>query len=118
MPRFLLILRGDPAAWQHYGPDDLQRLIGAFESWAGRLMAEGRFLDGRKLADGEGRVVRRDGERVIVTDGPFGETKELVGGVHVIEADDYDHAVRLCRDHPELGIAGSVEIRRLDTSLG
>ena len=114
MPKFLLILRGDPAAWQRRSPDEIQAVIAAFETWAGRLMGEGRFLDGKKLADGEGRVLRRDGSVLQVSDGPFGETKELVGGVHLIEADSYDHVVELCRQHPELDIDGTVEIRRLD----
>ena len=114
MPKFLLILRGDPDAWRHQGRGEIQNLIERFEAWAGRLMAERRFLDGKKLADGEGRVLVRAGDTVRVTDGPFGESKELVGGFHVIEADDYEHAVKLCQDHPELSIRGSVEIRRLD----
>jgi hypothetical protein len=114
MPKFLLILRGDPETWRHQTQAEVQGLIERFEAWAGRLMGEGRFLDGKKLADGEGRVLALSGGTVKVTDGPFGETKELVGGVHLIEADDYEHAVRLCMDHPELSIRGSVEIRRLD----
>lgn len=114
MPKFLLILRGDPSAWQSRAPAEIEAVIGEFERWAGRLMAQHRFLDGKKLADGEGVVLARDGATVTVTDGPYGETKELVGGFHLIEADSYEHAVALCRDHPELSIGGSVEIRRLD----
>ncbi len=114
MPKFLLILRGDPDAWRHQPPEQIQQLISRFEGWAGRLMGESRFLDGKKLADGEGRVLLREGATVRVTDGPFGETKDLVGGFHLLEADSYEHAVELCRDHPELSIDGSVEIRRLD----
>ncbi len=118
MPKYLLILRGDPEVWRRRAAADVQRLVEEFEAWAGALMAERRFLDGKKLADGEGRVMVREGGAVRVTDGPFGETKELVGGFHLIEADDYDHAVRLCRTHPELSIEGSVEIRRLDSMGG
>lgn len=114
MPRFLLVLRGDPDRWRHRPAVEIDALIREFESWAGRLMGDSRFLDGKKLADAEGRVLVREGDTVKVTDGPFGETKELVGGFHLIEADSYEDAVELCRDHPELGIGGSVEIRRLD----
>lgn len=114
MPKFLLILRGDPETWRHLAPDQIQALIGEFESWAGKLMAEGRFVDGRKLADGHGRVLTGKPGKAVVTDGPYGETKEIVGGFHLIEADSYEHAVELCRDHPELGLNGTVEIRQLD----
>lgn len=96
------------------GGAEIEQLIARFEAWAGNLMAESRFLDGKKLADGEGKVIAQSGDTVRVTDGPYGETKELVGGFHLIEADSYEHAVLLCRDHPELSIGGSVEIRRLD----
>lgn len=114
MPKFLLILRGDPDHWRSREPAEIETIIAEFESWAGRLMGEGRFHDGKKLADGEGVVLARVGDAVKVTDGPYGETKELVGGFHLIEADDYEHAARICRDHPELSIGGTVEIRRLD----
>ncbi|MCB9885123.1 MAG: hypothetical protein H6838_06495 [Planctomycetes bacterium] len=114
MPKFLLILRGDPDVWQHRDAAQMQELVECFEAWAGRLMAERRFLDGKKLADGDGRVIARDASGVKVSDGPYGETKELVGGFHLIEADSYEHAVELCQDHPELTIGGTVEIRRLD----
>ena len=114
MPKFLLILRGDPDTWRHQNPTEVRQLIDRFEAWAGRLMGEGRFLDGKKLADGEGRVLSRDAGTVRVADGPYGQTRQLVGGFHLLEATDYEHAVRLCMDHPELSIGGSVEIRRLD----
>ena len=114
MPKFLLVLRGDPDAWRSKPPAEIELIIADFEAWAGRLMTGRRFLDGRKLADAEGKVLVRAGDTVRVTDGPYGETKELVGGFHLIEADSYEHAVALCRDHPELSIGGSVEIRRLD----
>ena len=115
MPRFLLILRGDPDEWQHGSPAEIQALIEKFELWAGGLMAAGRFLDGKKLSDGEGRVLARRASRLEVRDGPFAETKELIGGIHLIEADSYEHAVELCADHPQFAIGGTVEIRRLDT---
>lgn len=119
MPKFLLILRGDPDVWRHQQPESIRELVGRFEAWAGQLMAQNRFLDGKKLADGEGRVIVRDGVGgARVTDGPFGESKEIVGGFHLIEADDYEHAVQLCANHPELSIQGSVEIRRLDAMGG
>ena len=66
----------------------------------------GRELDGRRTA----KVVRvRDGERV-VTDGPFAETKEVIGGLFAIDLPDLDEAIRLASLVPETHY-GSVEIR-------
>jgi hypothetical protein len=67
----------------------------------------GKELDARSTA----KVVRvRDGER-IVTDGPFAETKEVVGGVFLTELPDLDEAIRLAALIPAAQGSGSIEIR-------
>jgi hypothetical protein len=67
----------------------------------------GKELDGRKTA----KVVRvRDGER-IVTDGPFAETKEVVGGLFLIDLPDLDEAIRLASMIPAAKGGGAIEIR-------
>ena len=114
MPRFLLILRSDPVDWRDRSPAEIQGVIEAFERWAGQRMAEGSWIDGKKLCDDQGRVLQKHGGSLRVTDGPYGETKEIVGGIHILQADSFDHAVEMCREHPEFGIAGTVEIRRLE----
>jgi hypothetical protein len=115
VPKYLVILRSDPDQWRQKDARAIEDLVARFEAWAGELMAHGRYLDGHKVADGEGRVLQRRGDTVQVASGTFGQRSEVIGGCHLIEADDYEHAVRLCREHPELLIGGSVEIRRLDT---
>ena len=67
----------------------------------------GHELDGRSTA----KVVRvRDGER-IVTDGPFAETKEIIGGLFITELPDLDEAIRLAALIPSADEPGSIEIR-------
>ena len=67
----------------------------------------GKELDGRKTA----KVVRvRDGER-IVTDGPFAETKEVLGGLFLIDLPDLDEAIRLASVIPAAKGEGAIEIR-------
>jgi hypothetical protein len=67
----------------------------------------GKELDGRKTA----KVVRvRDGER-IVTDGPFAETKEVLGGLFQIDLPDLDEAIRLAAMIPAAKGDGAIEIR-------
>lgn len=48
MSEFRLILRGDPDAWRHRPPEQARQLISQSRGWAGRLMGERRFLDGKK----------------------------------------------------------------------
>ena len=114
MAKFVILLRSQTVDYSTYSPEDLQQLIEKFNSWAGKLAAEGLLGDGAKLTDQGGKVIDGLGAKQKVTDGPFGETKEVVGGFYVITADDYEQAVELCRDQPNLGLGGTVEIREID----
>jgi hypothetical protein len=115
MPHFMVILRADPAQYMHLSPEQIQGLLERFNAWGGKLAALGRIKDGKKLTDEGGRVLEQSGGRVAVKDGPYGETKEIVGGVYFITATDYDHAVELCRDQPNLSLpGGTLEIREVD----
>ena len=50
----------------------------------------------------------------MVTDGPYSETKEVLGGYYLIEAANYDEAVRRCKDHPHLEHGGTIEVRQIE----
>lgn len=116
MPKFLLILRSDPRLHQRRDAAARQAALLAFETWAGRLLAERRFVDGKKLGDDDrdGRVLHGSGGSVRVAAGPFGSGADVVRGFSVIEADDYEHAVALCESHPDLAAGGTLEVRQLD----
>ena len=81
--------------------------------WLDDLQARGRWITGDQLAPPRrGRSVRvRDGKPV-VTDGPFAETKEAVGGFDLIEADSLDEAVEIAGGHP-IAQMGTIEVRPL-----
>ena len=117
MPKYVLLLRSESVDYGSWSPEDVQKLIEKFTAWAGKLAAEGHLVSGEKLTDLAGKVITGLGRKQKVTDGPFGETKEVVGGFYIIQADDYDHAVELSRDQPNLELGGTVEIREID-SLG
>src|SRR5262245_2809380 len=76
--------------------------------WAG----SGEALQGSRAA----RTLRRQGGKTIVTDGPYAETKELLGGFGVLEARDMNHAVELMSRHPGLR-QSPFEIRPIDTRM-
>jgi len=81
--------------------------------WLNELRARNAWIIGDQLvAPRRGRSVRRRGGKAIVTDGPFVETKEAVGGFDLIEADSLDEAVEIASNHPvaEFGI---IEVRPL-----
>jgi hypothetical protein len=116
MTKYMLILRADATVdYGEFSPADLQKLLEAYQAWSEKLAKQGRLHDGKKLTDQGGKVMipRGKSSPVTIKDGPFQETKEVVGGFYVISADSYDHAVELCRDHPNLQF-GSIEIREID----
>jgi hypothetical protein len=89
-------------------PEEMQAIIARYGAWKDKLGATGQ-----KLFDGQGRLMARNGNGVTVTDGPYAEAKEVIGGYFIIEAKDYDEAVRLSNDCPHLDF-GSIEIRQIE----
>jgi hypothetical protein len=74
------------------------------------LRANGHFTGGEAL-DPTSKSIRSRNGKVVVTDGPFIETKEIIGGILILEARDMDHAVELMSKHPGARWGSSWEIR-------
>ena len=112
MPRYLLLLHDSGTMPEGIGPDEIQTIIQRYISWRGKVAAAGHAVMGHKLKDGEGRVLRTTDGRASVTDGPYAEAREVIGGLFVIDAASYDEVERLCADCPHLDF-GSIEIREI-----
>jgi hypothetical protein len=81
--------------------------------WLDDLQARGRWITGDQLAPPRrARSVRVRGGKAIVTDGPFAETKEAVGGFDLIEASSLEEAVDIAAGHP-VAQSGTIEVRPL-----
>jgi hypothetical protein len=74
-------------------------------------------VSSHKLADDAGKVLRGRSQARI-TDGPYSETKEVLGGYFMIEAPSYDDAVGHSRDCPHLEYGGTIEVRQVDPMVG
>ena len=114
MASYLLLLRDQPEDFEGLGPDEMEGIIQKYVDWREQLEASGKLVGSDKLKDGDGRVMRRQDGKVRVTDGPFAETKEVVGGYFIIRAYSYDDAVACCQDHPHLQYGRSIELREID----
>jgi len=114
MPDYMLILRDLPEEQAGISPEEMQRIIQKYVAWAGQLRAEGRYVAGDKLVDGAGRVLRRGKARLRISDGPFTEGKEVIGGFFTVKADSYEEAVRLAEGCPHLDLGGSLELREVE----
>ena len=113
MPQYMLLLRDDPAVFAHLSPEETQKVLQRYGDW--RRSLPGRIVGGHKLKDGEGRVMRSENNKPIVTDGPFTETKEVMGGAFILEAADYDQAVEVAKTCPHMDF-GSIEVRLIERS--
>jgi hypothetical protein len=110
MPQYLLLLHENPASVRELSPDEMQQVIAKYMAWSEELRAAGRLTGGQKLRDEGGRHVRPAGR---VTDGPYVEGKEVLGGFFIVEAADYDDAVTVAQACPHLA-HGWVEVREID----
>ena len=112
MPQYLVLIYGDEQTWDGWTEEQAQangEAHGRFNERAGAAVLGGAELERPRAA----RSVRRgrDG-RPAVTDGPFVETKEVLGGYYLLEAADLDAAVALAAHVPEALAEGSgVEVR-------
>ena len=112
MPRYLLLLHDAGTMPEGIGPDEIQAIIQRYVDWRKKVEGAGHAVMGHKLRDGEGRVMRSANGRVSVTDGPYAEAREVVGGLFVVDAASYDEAQSLCADCPHLDF-GTIEIRQI-----
>jgi hypothetical protein len=113
MPEFMLLLH-DPGSFpENMSPEEMQAVIERYVAWRNRVETGGRRVTGHKLRDGEGRLMRGTGVSTTVTDGPYAEAREVIGGVFIVDAADYDDVVNLARDCPHLEF-GTIEIREIE----
>ena len=110
MQKYLVMLRMAPGKQEPPTPAQMQDMYAAFGAWQQKFAANIVDMGGR-LKPG-GKVVTTSG----VMDGPFAETKEVVGGFMVIAAAGYEQAIEIARECPGVVRAGnSVEIREIAT---
>jgi len=112
MAKFLVLARGTGEAYKNRSPQEMQQIVQKYMAWTAGLRDAGRMLHAEKLS-GDGRVVRGSGVKMTVTDGPFAESKEILGGFWLLEASSYDEVQGFLKDHPHLD-AGSLEVRQIE----
>jgi hypothetical protein len=110
MNDYLVLSRGQWDA--DASPQAVQTAIDAFYAWYEQGLAQGRLKPGSRLEPGA-RIVARG----LITDGPFAETKEWVGGYWFIVAETLEQAAAIAAENPCLQFGLTTEIRPLDATL-
>ena len=110
MAKFMFVYR-DGEKTNEPSPEEMQQALKVWMDWIENGTKEGWILDGGDALQPTGKLVAPDST---VTDGPFAESKELVSGYSMIQADDYDAAVAYAKTSPMISIhKGFVEVRQL-----
>lgn len=113
MPKFMLLLHETPSDFKDITPEEMQAMIERYRSWSQGLAQAGKMAGGAKLKEEGGRHLRSSGGRVEVTDGPYAEAQEVMGGYFTVEATDYDEAAEIASGCPHMEY-GWIEVREVD----
>jgi hypothetical protein len=104
MNKFMFLFRGSQTPTS---PEGMQAQMQKWMDWIQRLRTDGKYIAGDPLQGG-GKVLT---SRKIITDGPFAEGKEIVGGYFLVQANTLDEAAEMAKDCPIFESGGSVEVR-------
>ena len=91
-------------------PEEMQNIMQLWMGWIDKLKKQNVYSAGEPLTP-PGKVVK--GNNATVTDGPFAESKEVVGGYFLVKANSLEEATELAKDCPDLSDGGSVEVREI-----
>ena len=107
----------DESKWESLPEAEGQRLMEECFAYDDELRRGGHFLGGEALQSAKNAVtLRTKNGAVDVTDGPYAETKEMLGGILLLEARDLNHAIALMSNHPGVKM-GPFEIRPADEQI-
>lgn len=109
--QYVLLINEEESVWDSYSAEQQDEIMAGYGTFSQYLVENGHMLGGERLQPiHTATTVRvRDGE-VSLTDGPFCETKEQLGGFYLVEAKDLDQATKLAAMIPTAAV-GSIEVR-------
>jgi len=109
MEKFMFIFQG--GEMNGASPEQMQANMGKWMAWIEKLSKSNQYVAGEPLLPG-GKLVSGKGGKT-VTDGPFTEGKEVVGGFFIVNAKDMQDAVEMAKDCPSYELGGSVQVRQV-----
>ena len=113
MEEYVLIMRHQDGS-KIASPEQMQVWMKQTMDWIGSIAAQNKFVSGTGLPFDGARVVTNKNAKKVVTNGPFGEIKETIGGYIIVKADSVDEAVEFAKGSPVLqGEGNTVEVRKI-----
>lgn len=115
MDEYALIMRHEDGK-KIASPEQLQTWMKQTMDWIGKIAAQNKFVSGTGLLFDDARVVKKNN---VVTNGPFGDIKETIGGFIIVRADSVDEAIEFAKGSPVLqGEGNSMEVRKIAKNEG
>lgn len=108
MKKFLLLLHEDIETMSSLSPKEMEELGNSHMAWANKLAKSGHLISGDGLHE---NGVLISGKNSIIKDGPYMESKELIGGYYLLQADDLNTIVEIAKECPCHLWGGTTEIR-------
>jgi hypothetical protein len=109
--RYMLAIIGEEGSWEHVTPEEMREAMGRWAEYDDKLLADGVWVAGDGLQPSATATTVRIGEgEPTVTDGPFAETKEQLGGFYLLECDSLDDALGYAKQIP-VSPGSSIEVR-------
>jgi hypothetical protein len=113
MDEYILIFRHEDGQ-QVASPEQIQIWMKQTMDWIGGIAAQNKFSGGNGIPFGDARVVKATETGKVVTNGPFGDIKETIGGFIIVKAESVEEAVEFAKGCPVLqGVGNSVEVRKI-----
>ncbi len=110
MEEFALIMRHEDGA-KVASPEQIQQWMKQTMDWIGGIAAQNKFTNGTGLSFEDAKVVKHGN---MITNGPFGDIKETIGGLIIVKADSTEEAIEFAKGCPVLqGEGNSVEVRKI-----
>jgi hypothetical protein len=110
MKEFLFIYRRDVNNIPKGSPEEMQKETKRWMDWIGGIAAQNKLSDRGNRLDLDGKVLKN---KSLITDGPYMETKESIGGYSIVKADTLEEACEMAKGCPVFSIGGSVEVREI-----
>ncbi|MDH4472302.1 MAG: YciI family protein [Fluviicola sp.] len=113
MKEFLLVFRraeSGEATQVPPSPEQIQAMMKPWQDWLGSLAAQNKLVSAGNRLESDGKVVSPN---AVITNGPYVEIKESIGGYTIIQADSLEEAAELSKGCPILAVGGSVEVRAI-----
>ena len=113
MKEYILLFRGGSAERTVLSPEQIEAHMKRWQTWIGSIAQNGKLVGAQPLTN-DGKILK--GRSKKLSDGPFVEGKEILGGYVIVKADNFDEALHISADCPNLEFeSGTVEVREIGT---